>query len=215
MSTAQKKPRAGYVNDIVTGICRCAYPHIAAPNDQGQYANNKYQLNVLVPKTDPDTYDRLMAGALEAGKQVLGPSLTNLEVALSDGDDKNRDFMRDHWVFTPKTNKQPPVFDGKRQPLSQEDIEQLVHHGCFVRVKVTAGFYKKNLDKKMFDLLKQAGANVMAERQDTGAVSYFQPAATFYLEALQYLKPNDGTISAGRRSGPAGFDEYDGEEPPF
>jgi hypothetical protein len=208
MAASAKQSKPGYVREIVTGIGRLAFPHLVSPNSGGQFPSNKYEAHLLIPKTDTATLDLLRRKALEAAQQVwpkIPPAA--LVVGLRDGAEKGHlEGFSDAWFINAKAKRQPPVFDGQRQPYDPAAVKG----GDYVRFMITAGAYKKNLDPETAKQLLAAGVKgIIQAKDDNGKVTYYRPAVTFYLDAVQFVR--QGTpMGGGGAANPGAFPTEDG-----
>lgn len=193
-----KKP--GYVYDLVTPKGRLLYPHLAAPNTGGTYPSNKYEVTLIFSQYEEAGHKKLMDAALECAQQVIPDiKLADIDIALRDGDDKKNSIHHGHYVIRAKSNREVPCFDGMRAAIDASTVG----HGSFGRLSLTAGFYKKAVDKATAEVYKKAGQYLFID--DEGGAHL--PGVTFYLNRVQCTAPNDGSISAGKGSDGSEFPE--------
>lgn len=181
----------GIVRDIVPpGICRIAFPHLAAKNEGGQFPSHKYEVHALWPKEDAATLALLHAKALEAARQTWpGITAKDLVVGLRDGDEKaNLDGFPGAVFICAKSSKPVAVYGPAREVLTAGDV----HGGDYCRVCLSAGSYKRNLEPMVAKDLMTAGRKVVTEKGADGKVSYYLPAVTFYLNAVQLVRRGEG-----------------------
>jgi len=190
MADSPDKPR-GIVRDIVpAGICRIAFPHLKTRNDGGQFPSHKFEVHALWPKDDKATIDLLHAKALEAARQTWpGIAAKDLVVGLRDGDEKaNLDGFPGSVFVCAKSSKPVAVYGPAREVLTADDVGG----GDYCRVCLSAGSYKRNLEPMVAKDLITAGRKVVTEKGADGKVSYFLPAVTFYLNAVQLVRLGEG-----------------------
>lgn len=133
---------------VTTGEVRMSYVHLFKPyaNEPGQ--EEKYQVTVLVPKTDTNTMARINA-AIEAAKQKGindkwgGTCPPIVQTPVYDGDGvKPSDGMpfgpecKGHWVFTAgaSVDYPPEVVDRMGNPVINQSE---VYSGMYGRVNVS------------------------------------------------------------------------------
>lgn len=136
------------LTNITTGKARLSYVHLFKPYAHQPGQEEKYQVTVLVPKSDADTMARINA-AIEAAKQKGisekwgGQCPPLVPTPIYDGDGvRPSDGMafgaecKGHWVFTAsaKADYPPEVVDGQGNPvINQSEI----YSGIYGRVNVT------------------------------------------------------------------------------
>jgi hypothetical protein len=199
-------PPRGIVRDIVPGICRVAFLHLTSKNDGGQYPSHKFEVHALWKKDDAVTVTLLRTKALEAARQTWpGIAAADLVVGLRDGDEKaNLDGFPGSWFVCAKSSKPVPVYGPAREPLTADAVTG----GDYCRVCVSAGSYKRNLEPMVAKDLMTAGRKVIVEKAPDGKVSYFLPAVTFYLNAVQLVRR--GEAFGGGGANPAVFPDEGG-----
>ena len=131
---------------VTTKKIRMSYPHIWE-KDQ----NEKYSMTVLVPKSDKDTVDKIMAavkGVYDENKNGALKGLLFDEVAkpYHDGDGRKPkggaygDECKGCYVINAKSNNPVPVVE--RDPKVTCTDESHIYPGCYGRVNL--GFYAYN-----------------------------------------------------------------------
>ena len=179
--------KPGYVYDLVTPKGRLLYPSVDAPATGGQYSSGKYEVTLIFPKTEVEGHAALIKAAHDAAAQVHPKlDLSSLDIALRDGDAKGKAIMSGHWVMKCKSSRQPIVVNGRRDVIAASDVR----HGDVGRLLVSAGFYAKGLDPVTADVYRRAGVPLlMVEGMP------HLPGVTYYLNKVQWVAPNDGTIA--------------------
>lgn len=134
--------------NVTTGEVRMSYCHLFKPYAYQPGQDEKYQVTVLVPKTDMDTMKRINA-AIEAAKQRGVSDKWNGQMPpicptpVYDGDGvRPSDGMafgqecKGHWVFTAsaKADYPPEVVDKMGNPIINQSE---VYSGMYGRVNVT------------------------------------------------------------------------------
>lgn len=136
------------LTNITTGEVRLSYVHLFKPYAYQPGQEEKFQVTVLVPKTDTDTMGRINA-AIEAAKQRgisekwNGQCPPILPTPVYDGDGvRPSDGMafgpecKGHWVFTAsaKADYPPEIVDSQGNPIINQSE---VYSGMYARVNVT------------------------------------------------------------------------------
>ena len=136
------------LTNVTTGEARLSYVHLFKPYAYQPGQEEKFQVTILVPKTDTDTMARINA-AIEAAKQKginekwNGQCPPILPTPVYDGDGvRPSDGMafgpecKGHWVFTAsaKADYPPEVVDTQGNPIINQSE---VYSGMYARVNVT------------------------------------------------------------------------------
>lgn len=138
----------GDITNVTTGEVRLSYVHLFKPYAYQQGQEEKFQVTVLVPKTDTDTMARINA-AIDAAKQRgindkwngVCPPIVPTPVYDGDGA-RPSDGMpfgpecKGHWVFTAsaKIDYPPEVVDKMGNHIINQSE---VYSGMYGRVNVT------------------------------------------------------------------------------
>lgn len=190
------QPAKGIVRDVVPGICRIAFPHLVSKNEGGQFPSHKYEVHALWPKDDAASAKLLRDKALEAARQTWpGITLAELVIGVRDGDEKaNLDGFPGSVFVCAKSSKPVPVYGPAREPLTADAVSG----GDYCRVCLSAGSYKRNLEPQVAKDLMTAGRKVIVETDPaTRKTSYFLPAVTFYLNAVQLVRRGESFGGGG------------------
>lgn len=171
---------------LVTPKAVAAYAHIAKPDTEGQYADNKYKVTLKLKKGDKEveafvkSLNDFAAAATDKQKAAWNKKKLEAFDVVKDGDDKDdaeEKGWAGYWLITAKTKKAPLVVDAKKNKTSVP-----VFSGDVIRAKIAVCPFEKPVQGK-------AGLSV-------------------YLNAVQIIEKNSG--------GPAGtadgFEEEDGFE---
>ena len=136
------------LTNVTTGEARLSYVHLFKPYAYQPGQEEKFQVTILVPKTDTDPMARINA-AIEAAKQKginekwNGQCPPILPTPVYDGDGvRPSDGMafgpecKGHWVFTAsaKADYPPEVVDTQGNPIINQSE---VYSGMYARVNVT------------------------------------------------------------------------------
>lgn len=199
------------LTNVTTGKVRLSYVHLFKPYAYQPGQEEKFQVTVLVPKTDTDTMNRINA-AIEAAKQKgisdkwngVCPPIVPTPVYDGDGT-RPSDGMafgpecRGHWVFTAsaKADYPPEVVDMNLNPIINQSE---VYSGIYARVNVNFFPYafggKKGIGCGLGPVQKVAdgealGGSAPTASQAFGAVSP-QTASQFQQQSQQAVNPITG-----------------------
>lgn len=210
MASPTPNKNAGKVRDIITGPHRLTFLHLTAPNSGGQYRTNKYEATVLIAKDNAEAVKILRDAAMKAAREIWpGIEMKDVSIGVRDGDEKaHLEGYPGHWFINPRSKNAVPTYGPAREVIGAADIRA----GDWCRVCLTAGAYRKNLDPELARDLAAAGRKVFKEAGEGGKVSYYRPAVTFYLNAVQYVRR--GEPFGGGKANPELFpvDEAGGQE---
>ena len=199
------------LTNVTTGKVRLSYVHLFKPYAYQPGQEEKFQVTILVPKTDTDTMNRINA-AIEAAKQKgisdkwngVCPPIVPTPVYDGDGT-RPSDGMafgpecRGHWVFTAsaKADYPPEVVDMNLNPIINQSE---VYSGIYARVNVNFFPYafggKKGIGCGLGPVQKVADGEALGESAPTasqafGAVSP-QTASQFQQQSQQAVNPITG-----------------------
>ncbi len=129
---------------LVTKKVRLSYVHLTKPYANTPGAEEKYSVTLLIPKTDMETYQAIIAGiqeAMQAGIQSKwnGSAPAQPAIPLYDGDglrpggEAFGPECKGHWVLRASSKQRPEVVDINVQPiLTPSDI----YSGMYGRVSI-------------------------------------------------------------------------------
>ena len=128
---------------VVTGKARFSYVSIFQPRKSEDNNDPRYELTLLIPKTDKKTYDAIMK-AIEAanqkGKSKFGDKWpAKPKHTLKDGDgykesgDAYGPECKGHWVLRASSKTQPQVVDRNCQAILDSTE---VYSGCYGRASL-------------------------------------------------------------------------------
>ena len=132
---------------VITGKVRFSYVSVFQKKSfNGE--DGKYQITLLIPKSDKKTVAKIRAAVEEAIKDGIkskwnGRKPSKLWDPLQDGDDKadtNPEYA-DCWFVTAKSNSRPGVVDAEKVEIM--DPEE-IYSGCYGRASVTFYPYNKS-----------------------------------------------------------------------
>lgn len=151
---------------VVTGKVRFCYVNVFEPTAMNEGDTPKYNICVLIPKSDTATIDKIkkaIEAAKEAGKAKLadknGRILANLKLPLRDGDEERPDdpAFEDHYFINANSTHQPSIVDRSLNPIMSRDE---FYSGCYGRASIN--FYAFNVSSKGI----AAGLNNLQKLED-------------------------------------------------
>jgi hypothetical protein len=166
-----------------------AYPHLTAPDTEGQYADNKYKVDGITAPTS-EAAKRTKAALADAMKQLGAPKNANLPLKeeTSKGDDGKR-TKTGNLLFRTKSQYAPAIVDSNGTPISEAKLKKM---------KIGAG--SEGLLQGYFSSYELT----VTERVNGEKVTTKEPGVSFTLTGVQLIKLVNGN-SAG-----ADFGAYEG-----
>lgn len=151
---------------VVTGKVRFCYVNVFEPTAMNEGDTPKYNICVLIPKSDTATIDKIKK-AIEAAKEVGKAKLAdkngripaNLKLPLRDGDEERPDdpAFEDHYFINANSIRQPRIVDRSLDPIMSRDE---FYSGCYGRASIN--FYAFNASSKGI----AAGLNNLQKLED-------------------------------------------------
>lgn len=151
---------------VVTGKVRFCYVNVFEPTAMNEGDTPKYNICVLIPKSDTATIDKIkkaIEAAKEAGKAKLadknGRIPASLKLPLRDGDEERPDdpAFEDHYFINANSMRQPSIVDRSLNPIMSRDE---FYSGCYGRASIS--FYAFNVSSKGI----AAGLNNLQKLED-------------------------------------------------
>lgn len=151
---------------VITGKVRFCYVNVFEPTAMNEGDTPKYNICVLIPKSDTATIDKIkkaVEAAKEAGKAKLadknGRIPANLKLPLRDGDEERPDdpAFEDHYFINANSMRQPSIVDHSLNPIMSRDE---FYSGCYGRASIN--FYAFNVSSKGI----AAGLNNLQKLED-------------------------------------------------
>ena len=151
---------------VVTGKVRFCYVNVFEPTAMNEGDIPKYNICVLIPKSDTATIDKIkkaIEAAKEAGKAKLadknGRIPANLKLPLRDGDEERPDdpAFESHYFINANSMRQPSIVDRSLNPIMSRDE---FYSGCYGRASIN--FYAFNVSSKGI----AAGLNNLQKLED-------------------------------------------------
>jgi hypothetical protein len=128
---------------VVTGKARFSYVSIFQPRKSEDNADPRYELTLLIPKTDKKTYSAIMKAidaAAAKGKSKFGDKWPSKpKNTLKDGDgykesgDEYGPECKGHWVLRVSSKTRPQVVDRDRNDIIDPTE---VYSGCYGRASI-------------------------------------------------------------------------------
>lgn len=145
-------------NRDVTAYGRLSFVHLFTPRKANDNADAKYSINLLIPKNDTATLQRVQAAiqaavddAVNRGtfKQPIDPSHTKYPPlrdgdSLTDSGEQRGPEFAGHWYIAASTKKQPFAVDGQLNPVI--DPEE-IYSGAYGNVAVQFFGYENSGNK--------------------------------------------------------------------
>lgn len=199
---------------LVTGKVRFSYASVFEPRAING-GEEKYSVTLLIPKTDNDTYQRIMAELNKTLQEAVSDTFkgvmpANPNLPIYDGDGlrpSGEPFGQEckgHWVMSAKSNSAPEIVDAQRNPIISKNE---FYSGCYGRASLRFYAYNQNGNKgvgcglanlqKLEDGQPLDGRTTAAEdfgtpiQQPSYQVQAQQPAAPVYQAPVQtqYQQP--------------------------
>ena len=137
---------------VVTGKVRFCYVNVFEPTAMNDGDTPKYNICILIPKSDTATVDKIKK-AIEAAKEVGKAKLAdkngripnNLKLPLRDGDDERGDdpAFEGHYFINANSLRQPSIVDRSLNPILDRSE---FYSGCYGRASIN--FYAFNVSSK-------------------------------------------------------------------
>lgn len=151
---------------VITGKVRFCYAHVFEPVTMNDGDNPKYNISILIPKSDTKTIDKIkkaIEAAKQAGKAKIadknGKIPSTIKLPLRDGDEERSDdpaYANCYFVNASSTRK-PSIVDANLDPII--DKEEF-YSGCYGRASIN--FYAFNVQSKGI----AAGLNNLQKLED-------------------------------------------------
>ena len=209
---------------MLVGRFRASYAHVFEPSTPPGGGEAKYQITMLIPKSDVNTYNAVVAEmnrALQEGLQKTfgGQMPARPSMPLYDGDGTKQngepwgEECRGHWVLRASSRTRPSVVDINIQPILDPNA---FYSGCYARA--TVNFYPYNTNGNrgvgcgLNNIQKIADGDPLSGRttaeEDFGGSNAYAGSAAATISAA--VLPGSGLSAASRRFwGRAGWPSRD------
>ena len=151
---------------VITGKVRFCYSNLFEPTAMNDGQTPKYNICILIPKTDTNTVEKINK-AIEAAKQVGKAKLadkngripSNIKTPLRDGDDERGDdpAFEGMYFLNANSTRRPSIVDKELNPIMEKDE---FYSGCYGRASIN--FYAFNVQSKGI----AAGLNNLQKLED-------------------------------------------------
>lgn len=137
---------------VVTGKVRFCYANVFEPTAMAEGDTPKYNVCVLIPKSDTKTLEKIkqaIEAAKQAGKAKLadknGKIPSTIKLPLRDGDEERGDdpAYEGMYFINANSNRKPSIVDEELNPIMSKDE---FYSGCYGRVSIN--FYAYNVQSK-------------------------------------------------------------------
>lgn len=151
---------------VITGKVRFCYVNVFEPTAMSDGDTPKYNVCILIPKSDTKTVERVKAAieaAKVAGKAKIadknGKIPSTLKVPLRDGDEERSDdpAYEGMWFINANSTRKPSIVDKDLNLIMSQDE---FYSGCYGRASIN--FYAFNVQSKGI----AAGLNNLQKLED-------------------------------------------------
>lgn len=151
---------------VITGKVRFCYANVFEPTSVNDGEAKKYNICILIPKTDKKTIDAIqkaIESAKELGKSKIadknGRIPSNIKIPLRDGDDERSDdpAFEGCYFINANSQRKPSIVDRDLNPIMSKDE---FYSGCYGRASIN--FYAFNVQSKGI----AAGLNNLQKLED-------------------------------------------------
>jgi hypothetical protein len=153
---------------VVTGKVRFCYVNVFEPTAMNEGDTPKYNICILIPKTDKKTLEniqkaidaaKLIGKAKLANKNGQIPADTALKLPLRDGDAERADdpAFENCYFINANSNRKPSIVDRDLNPIMEKEE---FYSGCYGRASIN--FYAFNVSSKGI----AAGLNNLQKLED-------------------------------------------------
>lgn len=143
------------MNNLVTGKVRFSYANVFEPRASQNGGDPKYSITLLIPKSDKDTYQRIMAEINKTLQENVADTFkgvmpANPRMPIYDGDglrESGEAFgpeCKGCWVISAKSNTAPEIVDANCQSIISKNE---FYSGCYGRASIRFYAYNQNGNK--------------------------------------------------------------------
>ncbi len=142
------------MSNLVTGKVRFSYMAVFEPRKTPN-GDEKYSVTLLIPKSDVDTYQRIVNAINQCLQENLadkfkGVMPANPNLPIYDGDGLRQSGepfgteCKGHWVINAKSNSAPEIVDSNGNPIISKTE---IYSGCYGRASIRFYAYNQNGNK--------------------------------------------------------------------
>lgn len=149
---------------VVTGKVRFSYANVWTPTSIEEGGTKKYNVSIMIPKTDTATVDKIKA-AVDAAcadfkSKNNGKLPKNYKLPLRDGDEEREDDENyaGHYFVNASSLKQPLILDKDKEEILDKDE---FYSGCYGRAVINFYAFDKAGNKGV-----AAGLNSVMKLKD-------------------------------------------------
>ncbi len=139
------------MENLITGKVRFSYANVFEPR-RTPNGEEKYSITLLIPKSDTDTYQRIMTEVNKTLQENLASTFkgvmpTNPKLPIHDGDGVRQSGepygseCKGCWVITANSNNEPEVVDASCNPIISKNE---FYSGCYGRASLRFYAYNQN-----------------------------------------------------------------------
>lgn len=173
---------------------RVAYPHLFEPYAYQNGPNKKYEITLMIPKSDTKTMEDIKKGLAAAkAKKWPASAVKDIQSPVKDGDEMSTDAFKDHWIIRAKATPRdggagrPGVVLPNLQPAGPDDIVS----GDFCNVDINPYAYDQSGNKGLSFGLNNVQLAMKGDRIGSGKA---RPESVF--EAMEMAgSPSTGETS--------------------
>ena len=124
---------------VITGRVRFSYANVFEPTAIEEGQTPKYNISILIDKSDKKTIDKINAAieeAKEEGKKKWGGTIPKkLKLPLRDGDEEREEdeAYQGHFFINANSTKKPGIVDADLNPIMDKDE---FYSGCYGRASI-------------------------------------------------------------------------------
>lgn len=107
----------------------------------------KYEATLLFPKSDKETYNKIMAEIERIKSENKNPKISADKLFIKDGDELDYDGCEGMWAVKASNNKRPTVINRDKTPLVEED--EVLYAGCYVNAIIDGWFQNNQFGKRV------------------------------------------------------------------
>ena len=124
---------------VIKGRVRFSYANVFEPTAIEEGQTPKYNISILIDKSDKKTIDKINAAieeAKEEGKKKWGGTIPKkLKLPLRDGDEEREEdeAYQGHFFINANSTKKPGIVDADLNPIMDKDE---FYSGCYGRASI-------------------------------------------------------------------------------